>query len=311
MDSYDSKVKGWLSFNLQGDNTMDWQESESLSKIFPKVSRRAVLATLGAGAAAVSLGGCASTSMQEPVADDIRLPDGALPPVPASSPTPMDTGYSPPANYVMKVPYNRPAHPASARGPLGVIPRSAWTSAGPALPTIQPMDGVNLITFHHSGDPQPFLEDSVEGTARYLEAIRHWQVSQGFQDIAYHFANDRMGRIWQLRELKYRGEHVRDGFAWPRWLDTYVQKENSPTKPVKGRFIWNAHNIGIVTLGNFMIQEPTEYQKRRIVEFGRLVRTLYQIPIYHCYTHQELVATLCPGAKYQPYMEYIRRGGIM
>ena len=290
---------------------MEWQKSDDISSIFPKVTRRELLAALGVGVAAASLGGCASDDLQQPLADRISLPDGELPPVQATTATPMDTGYSPPTSFVEKQPYHRPVQPATARGPLGIIPRSAWTSAGPALPTIMPMDGVHLITFHHSGDPQPFLEDSVEGTARYLEAIRRWQVKQGFQDIAYHFANDRMGRIWQLRELKYRGEHVRDGFAWPRWLDTYVQKENSPTKPINGRFIWNAHNIGIVTLGNFMIQEPTEYQKRRIVQFGRLVRTLYQVPIYHCYTHQELVATLCPGAKYQPYMEYIRRSGVM
>ena len=290
---------------------MDWQESESISSIFPQITRRKLLAALGAGAVAAGLGGCASDEMQQPMADGMQLPDGHLPPLQTSRATPMDTGYSPPSSFVTKQPYQRPVKPAAARGPLGIIPRSAWTSAGPALPTIMPMNGVHLITFHHSGDPQPFLEDSVEGTARYLEAIRKWQVGQGFQDIAYHFANDRMGRIWQLRELKYRGEHVRDGFAWPRWLDTYVQKANSPTQPVKGRFIWNAHNIGIVTLGNFMIQEPTEYQKRRIVEFGRLVRNLYQIPIYHCYTHQELVSTLCPGAKYQPYMESIRRSGAL
>ncbi len=296
----------------KGHKTMD-RQTQSVTDIFPKISRRELLAALTMVTAAAGLGGCASTP-EGLSADRISLPDGKLPPAPVqmAQSGPPDTGYAPPADYVMKTPYRRPtAHPAVARGALGIIPRSAWALAGPNMRTIQPMNGVNLITFHHSGDPQPFLDDSIEGTAHYLEAIREWQVRQGFEDIAYHFANDRMGRIWQLRSLQYRGEHVRDGFAAPRWLDQYVQWKNSPTHPVNGRYIWNAHNIGIVTLGNFMIQEPTIYQKRRIVEFGRLVRTLYQIPIYHCYTHQELVATLCPGKIYQPYMEYIRRDGLM
>ncbi len=276
------------------------------SAIFAPVTRRGFVSGLMMAGAAFGLAGC--TSQNKPVSATVgELPDGILPADAGLASDPADVGYAPPANFHMttyKPPVRQPLRPVGA---LGIIPRAGWTTIGPNMRTIQPMNGVRLITFHHTGDPTPFYDDSYEGTARYWEAIRQWQRSQGFEDIGYHFGIDRVGRVWQLRKLEYRGEHVRDGFAPPHWLDRYLQLKNSPTQPIHGRWIWNAHNIGVVSLGNFMVQKPTPAQLHRIVHFGRVLRNLYRIPIYHCYTHQELVSTLCPGAHLQPYMEYIRR----
>lgn len=273
------------------------------------INRRIFFSALGAGTM-LALAGCAAEQNQS--TDNIgALPNGFLPNQGLVSSGPEDTGYAPPANFKMKVYHAPAAGPVAPRGVLGIIPRSAWALAGPNMRTIQPMDGVRLITFHHTGDPKPFYDDSFAGTARYWELIREYQRRVGFEDIAYHFGIDRVGRVWQLRPLQYRGEHVRDGFAPPRWLDEYVQRANCPTRPVHGRYVWNAHNIGVVSLGNFMLQRPTAAQKSKIVTIGRLLRRLYGIPIYHCYTHQELVATLCPGSHLQPYMESIRRDAIL
>jgi hypothetical protein len=270
------------------------------------VTRRDFLSGLVLAGAAMGLAGC--TTQNKGVSSAVgELPDGILPADAGSVGGPADVGYAPPVNFHMSAyrpPVRQPLRPVGA---LGIIPRVGWTTIGPNMRTIQPMNGVRLITFHHTGDPTPFYDDSYAGTARYWEAIRQWQRSQGFEDIGYHFGIDRVGRVWQLRKLEYRGEHVRDGFAPPHWLDRYVQWKNAPTRPIHGRWIWNAHNIGVVSVGNFMIQTPTPAQLHRIVHFGRVLRNLYQIPIYHCYTHQELVSTLCPGAHLQPYMEYIRR----
>jgi hypothetical protein len=171
-----------------------------------------------------------------------------------------------------------------ATNSFGIIPRSAWAHAGPNLRTIDPMNGVAMITFHHSGDPKPFYADDFAGTAQHLEWVREYHVSQHFQDIGYHFAIDRVGRVWQLRNLRYQGQHVRYN---------------------------NEHNIGIVVLGNFDIQQPTQAQKDRIRTFGALIRNQYKLPISRVYTHQEIVKTACPGKNLQPYMVQIRKQGLV
>ncbi len=269
-----------------------------------RLSRRGFMALLAAGSVA-GLAGCSQNNAGSSAA--LRpLPDGFLP---ATAPTTLadaDVGYSPPANFVPPT-YVPPSSVEQApSGTLGVIPRSAWTHYGARRPML-PMNGVRLITFHHTGDPHPTYNDTYAFTAAFWEATRHWQADiRHFQDIGYHFGIDRAGRVWQLRPLQWRGEHVRDGFAPPRWLDRYRQVRNSPLLPTHGRYLWNSHNIGVVSIGNFMLQDPTPQQKAKIIEFGSLLRRLYQVPIYHCYTHQELVATECPGAHLQPYMEWIR-----
>ncbi len=278
----------------------------------PHGTRRRFLTGLAGTAAAAALVGCASQPPSSTSAISY-LPDGVLPPDASISPGQRDTGYAPPANFKPRVVYHppTPSKQIVPVGAFGIIPRSAWALAGPNMRTIQPMAGVHLITFHHTGDPHPIFFDTLAETARYWELIREYERRVGFEDIAYHFGIDRMGRVWQLRDLEYRGEHVRDGFAPPHWLMQYIQYRSSPTQPVHGRYIWNAHNIGVASIGNFMIQEPTIQQKQTILRFGTLLRRLYNIPIYHCYTHRELVATECPGHNLQPYMVYIRKNNIL
>ena len=120
----------------------------------------------------------------------------------------------------------------------GILPRSRLDQvAGPDLARIDPMNGVRLITFHHSGDPKPFTTNDYAETAQHLEYVREYHRSRNFQDIGYHFAIDRAGRIWQLRSLAYEGQHVRYN---------------------------NEHNIGVVVLGNFDLQSMSQAQKDKI-----------------------------------------------
>jgi N-acetylmuramoyl-L-alanine amidase len=282
----------------------------------PGLSRRNFLtaaAALVGGGIYAGLAGCGpqqQTSNSNAVAS---LPEGFLPNGWSYGQIgPPDVGYAPPDNFRLPSTYKPPSLTVAPSGPLGIIPRHAWTPAGPARSTIEPMGGVRLITFHHTGDPQPFYDDSYAATAEFWERIRIYQVyTRGFQDIGYHFGIDRAGRVWQLRPLTYRGEHVRIGDTPPLWLNQYRQYANGPSFSIDGRYIWNDHNIGVVSIGNFMLQEPTLLQKRKIIQFGAMLRRQYNIPVYHCYTHQELVSTECPGKNLQPYMEYIRRNQMI
>ncbi|HVS73394.1 MAG TPA: peptidoglycan recognition family protein [Phycisphaerae bacterium] len=165
-------------------------------------------------------------------------------------------------------------------GNYGILPRSMWAKAGPDLSRVDPMDGVRLITFHHSGDPKPFLTSDFGETAQHLEYVREYHRSRNFQDIGYHFAIDRAGRVWQLRSLRYQGQHVRYN---------------------------NEHNVGVVVLGNFDLQAMTQAQKDKVKVFGSLLRKQYNLPIAKVYTHQEIVSTECPGDNMQPYMVLVRK----
>ena len=239
-----------------------------------RLSRRSLLMTLGTGAAAAFLAGCENT----PIAKN--LPDPYLPSS-GGALIPDTFVYAPPGT--TPGPKITPVRPQVT--PInGIIPRAAWAKLGPDLRRIDPMNGVAVLTFHHSGDPKPFTSVDYSETANHLEWVREYHRSRGFQDIGYHFAIDRSGRVWQLRSLKYQGEHVRNN---------------------------NPHNIGVVVLGNFEMQSPTAAQKERIRTLGNLLRKQYRLDIKRVKTHREIVKTDCPGNTMQPYMVQIRKQGLI
>jgi hypothetical protein len=238
-------------------------------------SRREFLAGCAAFGAAVGFNACQNNS--NPVAQNlpefepegIPVPEPVVPAGPPSLPPPT----------VKRV-------PAFGDNTLAIYPRSAWTSAGPISGRVSPMNGVNLITFHHTGGQNDgrdvaFLADGYKETIEHLEIVRRYHtLNKGWGDIGYHFAIDRVGRVWQLRSLKYQGAHVKSH---------------------------DEHNLGIVLLGNFNVQRPTDAQLERIKSFGLLTRTRYQLAITDIHTHQELRPTDCPGRTMQPYMVSIRK----
>jgi hypothetical protein len=241
------------------------------------ISRRSVLSMLALGGIGAMLTACEQANNGGTLVGALPDPTQEMPSVsstPSSERDPED--YAPPAR-------TNPIIPAPAPNPMyekyDIIPRAAWARGGPGY-RVEPMNGVALITFHHSGDPTPFYKNSYADTAQHLEIVREGHRERGFQDIGYHFAIDRMGRVWQLRSLKYQGEHVRTR---------------------------NPHNLGVVVLGNFMLQEMTAAQRTKVQTFGRLIRQQYGLPIAQVYTHRELHPTECPGARMQPFMNAIRR----
>jgi hypothetical protein len=230
----------------------------------------------GLGSALIGLAGCETTDtnrvmaeLPDPQSEDLPVPHPVIPSGPPSQPPP-----------------DVKPQPAFGPGTLGIYPRSTWTTAKPNMSKIALIEGVRRITFHHSGDQHkgrnvPFLADGFRETISHLELVRRYHTQgKNWADIAYHFAIDRAGRVWQLRSLKYQGSHVSGA---------------------------NEHNVGIVVLGNFNVQEPTPAQKERIKSFGLLVRTQYALGINKIFTHQEIGKSDCPGRRLQPYMVAIRK----
>ncbi len=169
--------------------------------------------------------------------------------------------------------------------PPGVMPRSAWTTRGPARPgEINPMNGVNRITIHHDG-MDAFLSTSESDAARRLEMIRAAHITrrpQPFADIGYHYVIDPAGRVWEARNVRYQGAHVQDH---------------------------NEHNLGIMVMGNFDLQRPTPAATSALDRFTSAQMRTHRVPLARVRTHQELNPTACPGRNLQRYMLASRQGG--
>lgn len=170
---------------------------------------------------------------------------------------------------------------AAPVGPIMAYPRDRWAKAMPIRKRLQAMGGIRRITVHHEGSTPVWFTD-LASTAQRLEAIRASHLNRlNAGDIGYHLIVDRAGRVWQGRDLRYQGAHVRDH---------------------------NANNIGIMVLGNFDLQRPTDVQLttlRRTV--GKLMHQ-YDLATQHVFTHQEFNVTSCPGKSLQNRMVALRRG---
>ena len=162
---------------------------------------------------------------------------------------------------------------------MELIPRSTITAVLPRMEDIQPMGDIRKMTVHHTGFPEPWLADDATTTANHLAAIQtlHRDPSgRNWADIGYHYAVDRMGRIWQLRDLRFQGAHVKNH---------------------------NQQNIGIVVLGNFDIQQPPGAQLTALAALLNFMFTAYDNLEVH--THQQLAdgPTSCPGKHLQKWMD--------
>ena len=113
---------------------------------------------------------------------------------------------------------------------------------------VQPDEGHHP---HHGSprrQPPAFLTDTNErAAAARLEEVRKYHTeNNGWADIGYHYIIDPAGRLWQGRLDTQQGAHVRDN---------------------------NAHNLGIMVLGNYNHQRPNDAQlnmlQRAVVAFGQ------------------------------------------
>jgi len=174
-----------------------------------------------------------------------------------------------------------PAEPFAPPPSLRVTPRSAWAKGPPILSRMDRQSPIRRITVHHDGLPPVTLRTRSD-VARRLELIRVSHLQRGFGDIGYHYIVDPMGGIWEGRSLLLQGAHVAHQ---------------------------NPGNLGVMALGNFEEQQPTQPQLRALDAFVALQMRRFRVPVSRLYTHRELASTLCPGRNLQRHMIAARSAG--
>lgn len=162
---------------------------------------------------------------------------------------------------------------------IAVIGRSAWTREQPKWNLSKRMNGVQRITVHHDA-----LEIDGRGQSwaiNRLNKIRrsHLQRGSTWVDIGYHYIIDPDGRVWEGRPINIEGAHVAST---------------------------NDHNVGVMCMGNFERDRPTQAQLYSLdMMLAELMRR-YRVPVSRVATHQELKPTECPGNNLQSYMRQTR-----
>ncbi len=190
----------------------------------------------------------------------------------------------PPKPHVLTARPQSAAPVSSRRDPLNARPRSRWTRAGAVAGRVNPMNGVQRITVHHEGWHAVWFDDE-RRTAAHLSTIRNIHVrDRGWGDIGYHYIIDRAGVVWQGRDARYQGAHVKNN---------------------------NEHNLGILVLGNFEKQVPTTQQLNVLHRSLRALTAHYRVPVRRVYTHRELNPSQCPGRHLQPRVAALRSSGAL
>ena len=176
-----------------------------------------------------------------------------------------------------------PARPAiNTALPSNVTARSAWAGGNPVPSLMDRMTPINRITLHHDG-MTTFTTTSAAAAQTRIEAIRRAHRGRGWGDIGYHYVVDRAGRVWEGRSVAHQGAHV---------------KERNP------------HNLGILVLGNFEQQTPSDAQLRGLNSALRALAAQHRVPAARIHTHRELNPTACPGRHLQPRVVAIRNAMV-
>jgi hypothetical protein len=183
------------------------------------------------------------------------------------------------------IPARSAASSASSTLP-GVMPRNKWARGSLNPAQANKMTPCRFITIHHDG-MTPFYGTNAGQVAIQIEKIRAMHVGNNrWADIGYHYVVDRSGRAWEARPITYQGAHVKDE---------------------------NAGNIGVLCLGNFQSQRPTQQQLNGLRVLLLTLSTRHRISSKNILTHQEWpsAATLCPGVNLQREIEGMRRSRVL
>ena len=200
-----------------------------------------------------------------------RMPDPVWPELKDATPT---TTKPKPAIAAVKTPKSKDL--------AFVVDRDSWcpSSGSPSVPLLNPMLPVKYITVHHDG-MSPFLAKDERSSASRVELIRTGHRGKGWGDIGYHYVVDRGGRVWEGRDMKYQGAHVKE---------------------------CNEGNLGICCLGNFDEQSPSDEQVAALEKLLNVLMNKYGVSVSRVKTHQEWASarTACPGRSLQAEMRQMR-----
>ncbi len=159
--------------------------------------------------------------------------------------------------------------------------RAEWTHIEPRPGRLARarVDRYDRITIHHEGCGVNTHTDE-QRVMRNLDGILGWHIRRDFGDIGYHFAIDYAGRVWECRSLGYWGAHV---------------------------YGHNERNIGVVLLGNFERQRPSDAQMETMEHLVHVLRHHYRVRRGRIYGHVDLGPTLCPGRYLYPNVQKLNR----
>jgi hypothetical protein len=179
------------------------------------------------------------------------------------------------------VPLPPTAAPALPIGPPGLLARSRWAGGDPAPALMDRMAAIQWLTVHHDGMDPFYSTDEASSKAR-LESIRRSHRGRGWGDVGYHYIIDRHGRLWEGRPINFQGAHVKD---------------------------CNPGNIGVMCMGNFDKQPPSQAQLATLNRHVGWLMKHYRVQMSRVRTHQEWpsAATACPGVNLQRYMVAVRK----
>ncbi|MBA4119523.1 MAG: hypothetical protein C0513_02320 [Isosphaera sp.] len=245
------------------------------------LDRRSVLLGGGFALAGMALSACQSAA---PLAG--RSLPGPLWGTPTPTPGQSSDGpkLPPVAGSTVSVPAGTPKPTAT----LAVLPRTAWTRSRVARPeNTKPLARVSRITVHHDGVNAFTSADQAAAAAR-IETIRQSHLQRKardgsrWADIGYHFVIDPAGRVWEARSTTLQGAHVQDH---------------------------NEENLGVLCLGHFDQQRPSDRALWALEQFLALQMTRHRVPLSRVHTHRELNSTICPGRNLQRSMDVARRSG--
>jgi hypothetical protein len=227
-------------------------------------SRRGFLVLAGAASCASVLAACGSPQR-------VRLPEAEWGGAQTTSPSTGERSRPQPLPRVVEPPLPFP----------GVRRRSEWARGEPDVGLMNPMLPVRYITIHHDGLDRLETGTSDGEMRSRIDLYRVGHRAKGWGDIGYHFVVDRAGVVWEGRNLRWQGAHVKDR---------------------------NEGNIGVLVMGNFEIQRPTNAQLAALRTHLRALTTYYSVPWNRVFSHKEWpgAQTLCPGVHLQSEFVAIR-----
>ena len=144
-----------------------------------------------------------------------------------------------------------------------VIPQSAW-GLSPSLDNCR-SHTISKISIHHSAT----LTESNASVPKHLQSYQRFHQKQGWFDIAYHFAIDLEGNVYQGRSTDCAG-------------DTFTS------------YTPDGHLL-IMLDGNFEQQKPTTEAWSSLVQMVSWGLQEYDIDSTQISVHKDLAATACPG----------------
>jgi hypothetical protein len=161
---------------------------------------------------------------------------------------------------------------------MKLVRRWEWSQTMPKTSLLRAAGTYDRLTVHHSG---ALVNSSVnrEDAVAHIDGILTGHIERGYGDIGYHFIIDRSGCVWEGRSLAYEGAHV------------YGENER---------------NVGVVLLGNFEEQLPSDKQLASMTQIVTLLCERYRVKHQRVYGHRDLASSVCPGKHLYSYAHQLR-----